>query len=458
MSEPHCITVTDIAMPTDAGVGKIDDLVVFVPGCVPGDRASVRITRREKRYAQGELIAILEPSPFRIKPECPHFGQCGGCTIQSLVYARQIELKEAHLRQSLRRIGGLDIPDDVFEAIVPSVSLWWYRSKIELSFGNYGNRVIAGMRPNMPAGYSGPSGVVPALECMTFSRSLGNIISIVEDHVHTEGLFPYDERTKTGELRHLILKESKTSGKIMAIVETKGSKPIAMDSLHYRLRREVPGFSSLYRIVNNRPGPYINYDHIIHEGGDRSIDDMIAGLQFRIYPGSFFQPNPAGAALLYERIRAIAAERKFTNVLGLYCGMAPIELLVSPYAQNVTGIDSLKVNIENARENALLNGIRNCTFTAGKVEDIAVDRGFKKPDLIIVDPPRAGISPKGMNVILTFKPASFIYVSCNPATLARDLKTLALSGYHIDRISPFDLFPHTSHIETLAILRRETKK
>lgn len=459
VSEPDfTITVTDIAMPTDAGVGKIGDLVVFVPGTVPGDRAIVRIVRHEKKYAYGELISLEQPSEFRVEPQCPHFGKCGGCTIQSLQYAKQIKIKEAHLKQSLRRIGRLDIPEQVFEAITPSPLLYWYRSKIELSFGHCGQRVIAGMRPNLAPGISNGSHVVPVHECKIFSRSLGKILTVIEDFVHNEGLFPYDEKSKTGELRHLILKESKASGKIMVIIETKGSRPIPMDALHYHLRREVPGYSSLYRIVNNRPGSFIDYSHVILEAGDRAIDEEIAGLKFRIYPGSFFQPNPAGAALLYQSIRDIAAKRTFGNVLGLYCGMAPIELAVSPHARLVAGIDSVRINIDNARENAVLNAIKNCSFTAGHVEDITIDRKAKKPDVIIVDPPRAGLSPKGMNVILTLKPASLIYVSCNPATLARDLGILTSKGYRIHRIAPFDLFPHTSHLETLAVLGSEPPK
>ena len=204
--------------------------------------------------------------------------------------------------------------------------------------------------------------------------------------------------------------------------------------------------ASLYRAINNRAGSYIDYSQLRHEGGDRYIEESLAGLKFRVYPASFFQPNPAGASLLYEKIDAIASAERYRNVLGLYCGMAPIELVLARNAQNVLGIDAAKENIDNARENAMLNGIKNCTFTAGKVEDVPLDRGFKKPDLIVVDPPRSGITPKGIDIISKLRPASLIYVSCNPATLARDLARLASRGFTPDRIAPFDLFPHTSHL------------
>ncbi|MBP1749630.1 MAG: ygcA-2 [Deltaproteobacteria bacterium] len=452
-------TITDIAMPGDAGVAKIDNFVVFIPGAVPGDRVAVRIIKREKRFGYGELIAIEEASPHRVHPPCPHFDHCGGCTMQSIRYAKQLEIKASYLRQCLKRIGGLSIPDSIFDPITPSPHVFWYRSKIELSFGNdRSGRVIAGMRETTsPAGFNA-SAVVPVSECAIFSRALGKIIEVVEDYVHSEGLFPYDEQKKNGILRHLVLRESKASGKLMVIVETKGAVPPSISELYYNLKREVPEVTSLYRAVNNRAGSYIDYSQTRHEGGDLYIEESLAGLTFRVYPASFFQPNPAGASLLYEKINTIASGEKYRNVLGLYCGMAPIELTLSRNAQSVLGIDSAKDNIDNARENAMVNGITNCTFTAGRVEDIVLDRGFKKPDLVVVDPPRSGISPKGIDIITKLKPASLIYVSCNPSTLARDLGRLVSRGYSPERIAPFDLFPHTSHLETLVILKTVNRK
>ncbi len=455
----YIVTVTDIAMPGGAGVAKIDNFVVFIPGAVPGDRVAVRMIKREKRFGHGELIAVEEASAYRVDPPCPHFDRCGGCTMQSIQYAKQLEIKGTYLRQCLKRIGRLDIPEGIFDPVTPSPDIFWYRSKIELSFGNdLSGRVTAGMREaTSPTGFNGPS-IVPVPECAIFSRALGTIIGTVEDYAHSEGLFPYDEQKKNGTLRHLILRESKASGRLMVIVETKGTAPPSISELYYVLKRKIPEVTSLYRIINSRPGSYIDYSRILHEGGDLYIEESLAGLKFRVYPASFFQPNPAGASLLYERINAIASGERFRNVLGLYCGMAPIELVLARSAQNVLGVDSSRENIENARENAILNGIDNCTFVAGKVEDILLDRGFKKPDLIVVDPPRSGISPKGIDIITKLRPASLIYVSCNPATLARDLGHLVSSGYSPERVAPFDLFPHTSHLETLVVLKAVKRK
>jgi 23S rRNA (uracil1939-C5)-methyltransferase len=452
--ERNIVTVTDIAMPGDAGVAKIDNYVVFIPGAVPGDRVTVRIARREKRFGYGELIAIEEASVYRVDPPCPHFNRCGGCTMQSIQYAKQLEIKGSYLRQCLKRIGKLDIPDGIFDAITASPETFWYRSKIELSFGNdRSGRVIAGMREAAsPVGLNGHD-VIPVPECAIFSRTLGTIIGTVEDYVHSEGLFPYDEKRKTGTLRHLVIRESKASGRLMVIIETKGPAPSSTGDLYFSLKRQVPEVASLYRVINDRAGSYIDYSALRHEGGDPCIEESLAGMTFRVYPASFFQPNPAGASLLYERIQTVASGERYGNVLGLYCGMAPIELVLARSARHVTGIDAAKENIDNARENALINGIDNCTFIAGKVEDIVLDRGFKKPDLVVVDPPRSGISPKGIDIITKLKPPSLIYVSCNPATLARDLSRLVSRGYSPERIAPFDLFPHTSHLETLVILK-----
>lgn len=446
------VTVTDIAMPGDAGVAKTGNFVVFIPGTVPGDRVAVRIVKREKRFGYGELIAIEEASPYRAHPPCPHFERCGGCTMQSILYAKQLEIKESYLRQCLKRIGRLDIPDDVFDPITPSPDTLWYRSKIELSFGD-GGRVVAGMRgKTSPAGLIAAH-VVPVPQCAIFSRALGKITAVVEEYMHSEGLFPYDEKKKSGSLRHLVLRQSKASGKIMVIVETTAQAPESVSELYFSLRREVPEAVSLYRVVNNRSGPYIDYSRMHHEAGEFYIEESLAGLKFRVYPASFFQPNPSGASLLYKKIDAVASAQRYRNVLGLYCGMAPIELVLARNAQNALGVDSAKENIDNARENAMLNGIRNCTFTAGKVEDIIVGRGFKRPDLVVVDPPRAGISPRGIGTLTRLKAPSIIYVSCNPATLARDLNRLAEQGYAPERVAPFDLFPHTSHLETLVVLK-----
>ncbi|MDD3846061.1 MAG: 23S rRNA (uracil(1939)-C(5))-methyltransferase RlmD [Syntrophorhabdaceae bacterium] len=447
------VTVTDIAMPGDAGVAKADDFVVFVPGTIPGDRAVIRIIKREKRFGYGEVVAIEEPSPWRVEPACPHFGACGGCTIQSMDYTKQLEMKASHLKESLRRIGRLDLAEDRFEEITPSPQTYFYRSKIELSFGYHGNNVIAGMRENTAPGGLRPPGVLPVPRCRIFSEGLGKILAVIEDHVHSEGLFPYDERSKRGTLRHLVLRESKATGRVMVILETKGAEPHGMDELYRRLTKEAPNVSSLWRAVNDRPGSYIDYGHLRHEAGERYIEESLAGLVFRVYPASFFQPNPAGAALICERVERIAATLKAGNILGLYCGMAPMELVLSRHTRNVVGVDSLKANIENARENALMNGIVNCSFLAGKVENIVMGRGLGRPDLVVIDPPRSGVSPQGTGLITTLAPGTLIYVSCNPATLARDLGRFTAAGYAIELIAPFDLFPHTSHLETLTVLK-----
>jgi 23S rRNA (uracil-5-)-methyltransferase RumA len=414
----------------------------------------IRIVKREKRYGHGEVVAFEEASAFRVEAPCPHFGSCGGCTIQSMDYAKQLEIKSSHLRESLKRLGRLDVAEDRFEAITPSPETYFYRSKIELTFGFHGRNVIAGMRENTSIGDARPPAVLPVPHCRIFAEGLKEILSVVEDHVHAEGLFPCEERRKSGTLRHLVLRHSKATGRIMMILETKGNAPHAMGDLYRRLSERTPNVTSLWRAVNDRPGSYIDYSRLRHEGGEPSIEESLAGFVLKVYPASFFQPNPAGAALVYEKVGHIARELKARNVLGLYCGMGSMELTLSRHVDNVVGVDSLRANIENARENASLNRVDNCSFLAGKVEDIVKERGFRKPDLVVIDPPRSGVSRRGAELITGLAPSSLIYVSCNPATLARDLGRFAEAGYRVELVAPFDLFPHTSHLETLTVLKK----
>lgn len=449
------VTVTDIAMPGDRGVAKADGLVVFIPGTIPGDEVTVRIGKRQKRYAYGEVVSIVTPSPHRTDPACPHFERCGGCTIQSMEYTKQLELKNAHLRQTLRRIGRIDMPESIFDDITPSPERYRYRSKVELAFGDDGRAVVCGMYEASSSEASGRPGVVSVPECMIFNASLKEIVVAVEDFAHGESYSAYDELTKRGHLRHLIVRQSKATGALMVILEVNAADLTGMASLYDRLKREVPQVAGLHLAVNRRPGPYIDYGNVRCKGGDPFIEETVSNLTMRVYPASFFQPNPRAAELLYGKIGDLAATLQPGSVLGLYCGMGPIELLISRSAGRVTGVDSLRTNIDNARENAMVNGIGNCSFITGRVEETVKAKTLSNPDLVVIDPPRSGVSPRGIELINALSPKTIFYVSCNPATLARDLGNLVTRGFRVEKIAPFDFFPHTSHLETLAVLGKK---
>ncbi|OPY74664.1 MAG: 23S rRNA (uracil-C(5))-methyltransferase RlmCD [Syntrophorhabdus sp. PtaU1.Bin058] len=446
--------IIDIAFPNNYGVAKKDGRVIFVPGGVFGDIVRIKILKESKGYAYGAIEAVERPSPFRTKPLCPHFGVCGGCTLQDLDYEKQLELKERYLRQTLKRIGGIDIDRIEVQPVTPSPDRYLYRNKVELAFGEKDGGIMPGMRERVSPFRHYEASVVPVTTCPVFSPAIEAIIPAVREFAGREGIPPYNTATGKGVLRHLIVRESKTTGEMMVTLETTqkaGKDPVG---LFETLRKDVPRVTGLYLAINDRHGDTIHYNRLRHIAGRSYITEDIDGMTFRIYPQSFFQPNTKAAGMLYGKIAGVARPAGDEHILGLYCGMGPIELYLSRYARTVTGIDSLSGNIINAGENCRINNITNCVFHAGTIEKVLGEIPLPKTDLLVIDPPRSGISNEGMKLITGINPLRMVYVSCNPATLARDLKVLLGHGFGIVTISPFDFFPHTSHLETLVLLRK----
>lgn len=456
MNEGNSVSVeiTDIAFPNDYGVAKKDGKVIFVPGGVVGDIACIVIAKEGKGYAYGLIEAIKEPSPFRTAPACPHFGACGGCTLQNLAYEKQLELKANYLTQTLRRIGGIEVDSTTTLPIEPSPDKYFYRNKVDLAFGVKDGKTILGMRERASSFQKYGAAVVPVEICPLFSPVVKDIVPVVNEFAGREGLVPYNSATGKGVLRHLIVRESKTTGEIMVTLETAQRKVKVLSLLFDALNKAAPGVKSVYLAVNNRHGDAVCYNQLQRIAGQSYITENIADMTLRIYPQSFFQPNTKAAETLYGKIAWAASLSGNENVLGLYCGMGPIELHLSRLAQTATGIDSLSGNIINAKENCQINNIGNCVFYAGTVEKVLRDIVPQKTDLLVIDPPRSGISREGMELIIKLKPPRITYVSCSPSTLARDLKAFLLHGYAISMIAPFDFFPHTSHLETLVYLTR----
>jgi 23S rRNA (uracil1939-C5)-methyltransferase len=451
-NEPFTVEITDIALPDGYGVAKRDGFVIFVPDSVPGDRVKVKIVKQNRKSAHGELLEIEVPSLFRLTPPCPHFADCGGCTMQNLLYKKQLQVKENYLKETLKRIGRIEIDNIKISPIVPSPDRYYYRSKIELAFGEDKHGAILGMRKRVPLSGNYTRDVAPLKKCVVFSEKTEKIILLFEGFANKYRLPAYNHVKGRGLLRHLILREAKSTGELMTIIETTNGKLPDMSGLWQILIREIPNIKSLYRVVNNRPGDVINYVKKYHIFGKPCIEDVLGELSFRIYPESFFQPNPATASLLYTKLAELSGLDGNKKVLGLYCGIAPIELFLSHHAREVIGIDSSHTNIINAKENCRINGINNCTFYEGRVEDILKNLQLNDIDLLVIDPPREGISKEGLQLIYKINPIKIAYVSCNPSTLARDLQDFSKNGYIILECIPFDLFPHTSHLETLAIL------
>jgi len=428
------VEITDIAFPNNYGVAKKDGRVIFVPGGVAGDVVRIAIAKENKGYAYGAIEAIEKHSPFRTDPVCPHFGVCGGCTLQDLDYEKQCELKTNYLRQTLKRIGGFDVDRMEVMPIVASPDRYFYRNKVELAFGEKDGDPVAA--------------------CPVFSSVIEGIVPAVKEFAGKEGLTSYNVITRKGVLRHLIVRASKTTGEIMITLEATQRTVKGLSRLFEALNKAVPRVKGLYLSINNKHGDAIYYNQLQRVAGQSYITENIAGMTLRVYPQSFFQPNTKAAEALYGKIAEVVSLSGNDHVLGLYCGMGPIELYLSRYVQKVTGIDSLPGNIINAGENCQINNISNCVFYAGTIEKVLREIPLSKTDLLIIDPPRSGISKEGMELIVRLNSSGMVYVSCNPATLARDLKILLSHGLGIAAILPFDFFPHTSHLETLVYLKR----
>lgn len=452
VSEPS-VEIVDIALPDGFGVGKKDGFVFFVPGAVPGDMVHITIRRESRRYSYGEIIEIERPSPHREDPPCPHFGTCGGCTLQHLNYSKQLEIKENHLLQVLTRIGGIDPSSLEVMPIITSPDRYFNRNKLELAFGGAGQTVALGLRERVSpwANYEGR--VTSLKECLIFSEVAEKIIPLFVQFSAQHHLVPFDPIKKSGLLRHLVLKEAKSTGEIMVILETATGILPELADLWHTLSKSVPQVTSFYRAMNNQAVDTGLYEHEKLVFGKAWIEESLEhlGLNFRIYPQSFFQPNTGAAEALYRTIADIAQPDSKDRVLGLYCGMGPIEMCLSSMVKEVIGVDSNPKNIMNARENCKLNNISNITFVEDRVERLK-DRLPKKPDILVIDPPRGGISKEGLNIILDAKPKKVVYVSCNPSTLARDLRYLKRHGYRPRKVAPVDAFPHTSHLESVTLL------
>lgn len=453
MNDVYVTDIIDISFPDGYGVARHDGLVIFVPGCVPGDKVEIRTVKRNNRFAYGEPLQITVPSPSRVTPLCPHFIACGGCTMQNLAYETQLYMKERYLKETLKRIGKIDVSNIDTSPIVHSPEQTFYRGKIELAFGEGKNGIMLGMRKR--ASHSGQYlwEVTPINECYIFSETLKHILPLFNEFVQKNKLSAFNPLTGKGLLRHLILRESKHSKDIMLILETTNGKLPDLSGLWKNITTEVPCIKSMYRVINPNPGDAIKYETLVRLFGNPYIVESMGDMELRVYPDSFFQPNPKGAHLLYTRLAEFVQKEDIKDVTGLYCGAGAIELFLSRYVKEVTGIDSSHKNIATAKENCIINRIKNCSFKKGRIEDVLKTLNLTDIDLLVTDPPREGITKEGLSSILNVKSKTIAYVSCNPSTLARDLKIFIENGYSLTEIYPFDFFPHSSHLETLAILK-----
>jgi 23S rRNA (uracil1939-C5)-methyltransferase len=453
---PLTVTIGDMDFPGSDGVANVDGRRILVPGAVSGDRVKVQVVRESRGDLRAEIIRLETPSASRAEPLCPHFGECGGCLFQNMDYAGQLNLKERHLRRTLAGTAFPELGRAEIRPAVPSPDIYQYRNKMEFAFADDWGALVIGLRErNVPRRRS-RGRTAGISRCPIFGPAVGEVFPAVLEFAREKGLSAHNARTGRGILRHLVLREGKRTGDLMVLLVTAPCPETDFKPLAGKLAALDPHLKSFYHVTNGRNSDIVSFEEERLLLGSPGIGERLGGLDFRIYPRTFFQTNTAAAETLYGKIVELAGLDAGSRLLGLYCGSGAIEISLARKVATVTGVDSLPENIRNAEENAAANGIGNCTFVAGTVEDFLKEPSGEPPDVLILDPPRPGLTPKAMKHVLNLDVPRIVYVSCSTASLARDLKRFAVREYHVETIVPFDFFPHTPHLETLTILKKVT--
>ena len=433
-----------------AGVGRLERYVVFADGAFPGELVRAETLRSKRDYANAKVAEVLEPSPDRVPQRCDHGGHpCPGSLWQPLRYERQLELKQELVGDALRRIGQLD--DFDIEPIVPATDPWRYRNKMEYSFGTADDGTLA-----LGFHRRGRWDVVDdARDCMLASERSNAVRNLVRDWCAARGLDPLDRRTHEGFLRNLVVREGRRTGELQArLVTSQGA--FEHQELCAAVRDAHPGADVLWTRTDARAE--------ISQGGDTDVlagsavlHEELGDLRFRISPEAFFQTNTETAELLYGLARDYAGLAGGERVYDLYCGIGTLSLALALHAGEIWGLDIVREAIADAIENARLNEIDNVHFFAGDVRNALrpLAERAPRPDVAVVDPPRAGLSQKVVRRLLETNPGRIVYVSCNPTTLAPNARQMADAGYRLVKVRPVDMFPHTPHIECVALLERD---
>ena len=426
------------------GVARLDGFVVFVRRGLPGDRVRARVTKVKRGFAEALAVDVVEPSPHRVDAPCAHYPACGGCRFQDLAYEVQATSKEEQVRDALKRIGG--IAHAPVEPIVPAASQFFYRNKLEYSFTQTPSGPALGFHK------AGRWDEVLEVEKCWLTTDLGNAVrNTVRDWAREENLDAYDQAEHTGYLRHLVYREGRNTGQVLVVLVTAPGEKFERDYLVEVLRR-FPEVKSIHWAINDQPSEVTNLPTTLLWGDD-AIEEELLGHRFRVRPNAFLQTNTEMAEQLYALAIEYAGLTGTETVYDLYCGTGTIGLSMAREALTVWGVEVSEESVACAIENAELNGITNTAFFAGEVGDSIEELHERagNPDVVVVDPPRAGLSGKALRRIARLEPARIVYVSCNPTTLAGNAKDLVGEhGYRLERARPVDMFPHTPHIETVA--------
>ena len=432
------------------GIGKADGFTVFVKDAVIGDTVTAKIIKAKKNYGYGRLMEVLKPSPYRVEPKCEFARQCGGCQLQALSYDQQLVFKTNKVKGHLERIGGFtDIP---MEPIIGMDELFHYRNKAQFPVGrNKEGKIVTGF-------YAGRThNIIENRDCALGVAENKEVLDRVIAHMEKYGIEPYNEATGKGLVRHVLIRYGYFTKEVMVCLILNGNK-IPKEEQLVKSLCEIPGMTSITINVNKKHSNVILGEEIRLLWGQEYITDRIGDISYQISPLSFYQVNPMQTQKLYAKALEYADLHGEETVWDLYCGIGTISLFLAQKAKFVRGVEIVPAAIENAKENAKLNGLENTEFFVGKAEEV-LPREYKKngvyADVIVVDPPRKGCDETLLETMVEMNPERIVYVSCDSATLARDLKYLCKRGYELRKVCPVDQFGMTVHVETVVLLSQQ---
>lgn len=430
------------------GVGRVDGFTLFIQGALPGEKVLAKVMKLKKQFGYAKLLKVLEPSTDRVEPPCPVYKQCGGCQLQHLSYEAQLKWKRQSVVDSLERIGKLNMDGITIHPTLGMSDPWRYRNKAQVPLGNSEGGLIAGFYA------TGSHRIIDMNECLIQHDDTNQIIREVRRIAGGLGITAYDEERHTGLLRHVVVRVGFATGQIMVVLVLNGDKLPNEKELVEGIVAAVPGVASVCLNVNREKTNVIFGQKTKVLWGAEVIYDSIGDVKFAISARSFYQVNPVQTEVLYGKALEYAELTGVETVIDAYCGIGTISLFLAQQAKQVYGVEIVPEAIVDARKNAELNGIGNVEFVVGAAEEVMPrwqEQGVRG-DVVVVDPPRKGCDQALLDAIIAMKPERVVYVSCNPSTLARDLRVLEDGGYRTVEVQPVDMFPHTVHIEAVVSL------
>ncbi|MBC2575496.1 23S rRNA (uracil(1939)-C(5))-methyltransferase RlmD [Peptostreptococcus canis] len=431
------------------GIGKYEGFTVFIDGALLGEIVDVKITKSKKKYAEGVISKIKKASEYRVERVCPmKYRNCGGCQIQELDYKKQLEIKTNQVKEDIKRIAGLE--DIEIKDTIGMEKPFRYRNKAQFPVKMIDGKLKIGF-------YKKKShDVIDIEKCVIQHEKNDEIIEIIREYIIKNDVSVYDEKTHKGGIRHIVTKVGYATDEVMVVLVSTTEKLPGTEALVEELKSKIDGFKTFVININKEKTNVVLGRKNINIYGDGKITDYIGKLKFEISPLSFFQVNPIQTEVLYNKALEFADIKEGDKVFDIYCGIGTISLFLAQKAEKVYGVEIVPEAIDDANKNARLNNMDNLEFFVGKAEEVVPEiyKKGKRANIVVVDPPRKGCDEKVLDTIVGMKPERIVYVSCNPSTLARDLKYLDERGYQCQIVQPVDMFPHSIHVECIALIQR----